>query len=71
MKPPKIIHSFWSKPTMNSQAVLSKAGTMDRKAGGWVDKKYSFMSWALSCLSIKKHYPEIELVTDALGKRID
>ncbi|MDZ7896625.1 MAG: DUF6734 family protein [Arcicella sp.] len=37
---------------------------------GWLSTKFHLMSWALSALSIQKHYPNIELVTDNLGKEI-
>lgn len=60
----KIVHSFWSKPA------LSKTGNLEKFNGGWRHPKYHLMSWALSCLSFKKHYGEIELVTDATGKQL-
>lgn len=37
---------------------------------GWLSTEFHLMSWALSSLSIQKHYPNIELVTDNLGKEI-
>ena len=37
---------------------------------GWPSNKYHFMSWALSCLTIKTIYPNIELVTDYNGARL-
>lgn len=61
----KIIHSFWSKPTLERGTNRIE----DRKIGGWLDKKYNYMSWALSCLQFKKHYGHIELITDCLGKK--
>ena len=39
----------------------------DRNNGGWINKKYNYMSWALSCLQFKKYYDEVELITDSLG----
>ena len=60
----KIVQSFWTKPV-----VESKNG-FDRFDGGWLDKKYYYMSWALSCLKLKELYGEVELVTDKLGKDI-
>lgn len=70
MKTPKIVHSFWSKPTLNALENSSLIGTMDRNMGGWVDKKYNYISWTLSCLCAKKHYTEVELITDTYGKKI-
>ncbi|MGB5821926.1 MAG: DUF6734 family protein [Saonia sp.] len=60
----KIVHSFWSKPSLNRDAKLEKSN------GGWRHPKYYYMSWALSCLSFKKCYGEIELVTDLEGKKM-
>ncbi|KAA2218526.1 DUF6734 family protein [Maribacter flavus] len=60
----KILHSFWSKPALN------KYINLDKFDGGWRHPKYHLMSWALSCLSFKKHYGKIELVTDIEGKSI-
>ncbi|MEA5402905.1 DUF6734 family protein [Arcicella sp. DC2W] len=62
----KIIHSFWSKPSLDKSIERFE----DRKMGGWLDKKYNYMSWALSCLQFKKHYGFIELVTDNEGKKL-
>ena len=62
----KIIHSFWSKPSLERSAERFE----DRKMGGWLDKKYNYMSWTLSCLQFRKHHGFIELVTDAKGKEL-
>jgi hypothetical protein len=62
----KIIHSFWSKPTLEKSVVRFE----DRKMGGWLDKKYNYMSWTLSCLQFKKHYGYIELITDKKGNEL-
>lgn len=61
----KIVHSYWSKPT-------NMTGTRfnEKFSGGWRHKKYEYMSWALSCLTHKKYYENIELVTDLAGKTI-
>lgn len=59
----KIVQSYWSKPSLKKENL----NFSDRNKGGWVDKKYNYMSWALSCLQFKKYYKEVELVTDALG----
>lgn len=42
----------------------------DRFDGGWTDKKYNYMSWALSCLQFMKFYDEVELYTDEIGKEL-
>jgi hypothetical protein len=39
----------------------------DRNKGGWLNKKFNYMSLALSCLQFKKYYNKVELVTDSLG----
>lgn len=38
--------------------------------GGWIQKQYNYMSWALSCLQFRKYYDEVELYTDSIGKEI-
>ena len=58
----KIIQSFWSKPSLYS--------TDDKNArynGGWLSKKYAFYSYALSAMTIKKYYNNLELYTDDVG----
>lgn len=62
----KIVHSYWSKP-INEKG---NSRAEDRKLGGWRTKKFHYMSWALSCLSFKEYYGQIDLVTDELGKSI-
>lgn len=58
----KIIQSYWSKP---SEETKNKIG---RNSGGWLDKHFHYMSWALSCLKFKEFYSDVELYTDAKGK---
>ena len=58
----KYIQSFWSKPIFEQG--------FNKSLGGWRDLKYFYMSWALSCLSIKKIYKEVELITDKKGYQI-
>lgn len=36
---------------------------------GWLNQESHLMSWALSCLSISKHY-DVALYTDTEGKRM-
>lgn len=59
----KIVQSYWSKPSLKKE----NFNISDRNKGGWVDKKYNYMSWALSCLQFRKHYDKVELVTDSIG----
>lgn len=42
----------------------------NRLQGGWPSLKYALCAMAYSCLSIKKFYPNIELVTDSYGFRL-
>ena len=55
----KIIQTFWT------------AGQDPLKHGfGWTHPEYNLMSWALSCLSLREHYDEVELYTDSAGYHI-
>jgi len=58
----KIIQTFWT-------GTIEKNNPLDSK-GGWLSPEYNWMSWALSCLQLKKIFGEVELFTDALGKEI-
>ncbi len=35
--------------------------------GGWLSSEFHWMSWALSCLQLKKYYNEVELYTNIEG----
>jgi len=70
MKQIKIIHSFWSEPTLEVHEKLANDTGLKRRSGGWLNKKYNYLSWALSCLTIRKIYDQVELVTDARGKSL-
>ena len=59
----KIVQSLWSKPGEKPGA---KHFPEINKCG-WPDKKYNYISWALSCLQFRKYYDEVELVTDKAG----
>jgi uncharacterized protein DUF6734 len=59
----KIIQSFWTKPFAKKEELHG----FDRSKGGWPDKRYNYMSWALSCLQIRKIYGNVELITDKAG----
>ena len=37
---------------------------------GWLSPEYHLMSWALSCLSLKKNYEDVILYTDSMGYKI-
>src|ERR1041384_5351568 len=60
----KIIQSFWSKPSFHSMQNYTNA----RRFGGWLNFRYFMISTALSCLTIRKHQGNIDLVTDDNGK---
>lgn len=57
----KIVQSYWSAPSQH------EGGEYGRFSGGWLTQKHHYMSIALSCLSLKKHYPVVELITDTPG----
>lgn len=59
----KILQTFWTGPNQR------ETNFFDIK-GGWLSPEYHWMSWALSCLQLKKYFGTIELVTDELGKKI-
>jgi hypothetical protein len=62
----KIIQSYWTKPFYSKQ----NDDWEGRKMGGWNHRKYYYMSWALSCLLLKKNYNYVELITDFQGNEI-
>lgn len=69
----KIVQSFWSAPTLAKSTSEEPEGVvkiLERKTGGWLDKKYNYISWALSCLTFRKYYSEVELITDDRGKQL-
>jgi hypothetical protein len=59
----KIVQTLWTKPVFEDNSNIHQ-----RFHGGWLNKKYNFMAWTLSCLQSKKFYENVELVTDARGK---
>jgi hypothetical protein len=62
----KIIQSFWSLPVTNS-----REGTFNNRLdGGWLRPELHLLSWAYSCLQLKKEYHEVELITDEAGKAL-
>ncbi len=61
----KLIQSFWSKPT-----ITGREGVNQRKTGGWLNVKYQYISYALSCLLAKKYAGPVHLYTDSYGKTL-
>ena len=62
----KIVQSYWSKP----QEKNVHRDHESRFRGGWLDKKFHYMSWVFSCLQLCRFYDRVELVTDAPGKEL-
>jgi hypothetical protein len=61
----KIIQSYWSLPSLSQEKDIN-----GRSNGGFLDARFNYMSWALSCLSLKRFYKDIELITDEKGKEL-
>ncbi len=61
----KIIQSLWTKPLWSGSDGSDK---WVRTLGGWPSLEFFLISWTLSCLSLKKYYRDVELVTDQQGK---
>lgn len=61
----KIVQSYWSKPISTNDIDIH-----GRSHGGWIEHKYHLMSWALSCLQLKKYYNKVILYTDKVGKKL-
>ncbi len=58
----KIIQTFWSGNLENDSHLKISAG--------WLSPEYNWMSWALSCLLLRRHYEHVELYTDRIGKKV-
>jgi hypothetical protein len=56
----KIIQSFWS--CRQDNLLLFKAG--------WLAPEYNLMSWALSCLQLKKFHSEVSLYADSVSAKM-
>ncbi|MGF7081412.1 DUF6734 family protein [Mucilaginibacter sp. UYCu711] len=52
----RIVQSFWSCKK-----------SLIENSFGWFSPQYHIMSWALSCLKLKEHYPDLHLFTDKNG----
>ncbi|MEL6918246.1 MAG: DUF6734 family protein [Bacteroidota bacterium] len=63
----KFVQSFWSKPFFDD---LNKENWNFRHFGGFPSSFLFYCSWVYSCLSIKKYYPNLHLVTDDFGIKI-
>jgi hypothetical protein len=61
----KIIQSYWSLPASTRETDIH-----GRSNGGYVSSKFNHMSWALSCLTLRRFYKDVELVTDKKGKKL-
>ncbi len=61
----KIIQSYWSLPSESRDKDVN-----GRSNGGFLDARFNYMSWALSCLCLKRFYKDVELVTDEKGKKM-
>lgn len=55
----RVVQTFWS----GGKDPLSDSY-------GWLSPQHHFMSWALSCLTLKKNYEEVYLYTDSIGYAI-
>nr|WP_299344865.1 DUF6734 family protein [Allomuricauda sp.] len=60
----KFVQSFWSKPAFD---VKNQNNWNFRHNGGFPNPFLFYCSWVYSCLSIKRYYPNLHLVTDDLG----
>nr|WP_298998804.1 DUF6734 family protein [uncultured Allomuricauda sp.] len=60
----KFVQSFWSKPILD---VKNKNKWSFRHNGGFPNAFLFYSAWIYSCLSIKKYYPNLHLVTDDFG----
>lgn len=63
----KFIQSFWSKPLLSKEYTDNR---LFRYNGGFPSTFLFLCSWTYSCLSIKKYYPNLHLVTDSYGIEI-
>lgn len=61
----KIVQTYWTKP------MFKKSGELyNRIKGGWSSHKHAICAMVYSCLSLKRFYPQIELVTDDWGYKL-
>ena len=57
----RIIQTYWTKDNLSNPLLND---------GGFLCPEYHWMSWALSCLQLKRFYPDIELYTHQQGKEV-
>ena len=55
----RVVQTFWSG---------GKDPLID--SFGWLSPQHHFMSWALSCLTLRQNYDEVFLYTDSVGYAI-
>lgn len=60
----KFIQSFWSKPFSDD---INQNNWNYRHNGGFPSCFLFYCTWTYSCLSIKKYYPNLHLITDDEG----
>ncbi|RIV71161.1 DUF6734 family protein [Flagellimonas aequoris] len=60
----KFIQSFWSKPFEDDD---NRNNWNYRHHGGFPTSFIFYCVWCYSCLSIKKYYPSLHLITDEVG----
>lgn len=63
----KFVQSFWSKPFFDD---TFKNNWNFRHHGGFPNPFLFYCAWTYSCLSIKKYYPDLHLITDDKGLEI-
>ena len=56
----KIVQTFWN----------AQKGDILLNAGGYACPEIHWMSWALSCLQLRKFYPDVEMYSDQAGKEL-
>jgi len=60
----KIVQTLWTLPSLDKN---SRTNLENRLSGGWLYPKYYYCAMAYSCLTLKKFYENIELVSDEFG----
>jgi len=61
----KVIQTFWLKPFFETKREKGL-----HQACGWCNPMSYYMSHALSCLSLREYYDQVELYTDPAGKKL-
>ena len=55
----KVVQTFWT----GNKSLLDNGF-------GWINPQYHLMSWALSCLSLRKNYDDVSFYTDSNGYKV-